>query len=263
VSGGSGRLAGKRAVVTGAASGLGYAMATAFLREGASVLITDVDAARGEAAAGELGCGFMAQDVAGEEGWRAVMARMSTDHGGLDVLVNNAGYGPMTEGVTPEDADLALTRRIFAVNFDGTLLGCKHAIAAMKSAGGAIVNISSIAALVPVPFITAYGAAKEAVRHLTQSVALHCAQQGYAIRCNSIHPGQIRTPMHVEGMRALAALQGVEEGEIEQAMRARIPMGDYGQPEDVALAAVYLASDESRHVTGDRILVDGGMLLSN
>ncbi|MEM8662462.1 MAG: SDR family oxidoreductase, partial [Pseudomonadota bacterium] len=178
-------------------------------------------------------------------------------------LVNNAGFADAGLGELLEDIDIAAARRVFEVNVDGTLLGCKHAIRHMKSRGGSIINMSSVGALVPVPFIAAYGASKAAVRHLTQSVALYCAEQGYAIRCNSIHPGQIRTPMHDQLVVATAHALNVSADESEAGFLSRIPMGVFGQVEDVAAAALYLASDESRHVTGDRMLVDGGMMLSN
>jgi len=263
VSASNGRLAGRVAVVTGGAGGLGRAIAARFVAEGAEVTVTDVDRARGEATAAEIGARFRYQDVTDEAGWADLMANLKSEGHRLDVLVNNAGYAPVDRGLTPEDLDLETTEAIFRVNFNGTLLGCKYAIAAMKSDGGAIVNLSSIAALVPVPFITAYGAAKAAVRHLTTSVALHCAEQGYRIRCNSIHPGQIRTPMHDALVSRIAEREGASRSDVEAMFRAKIPTGAFGREEDVAAAALFFASDESAHVTGDRILVDGGMMLSN
>lgn len=259
----SGRLAAKRALVTGAASGLGRAIARSFAREGAEVIITDINESAGQATAEELGLRFMAQDVTDEAQWAALFTTIEDDSGPVDILVNNAGFADAGLGTLLEDIDLENTRKIFNVNFDGTLLGCKYAIRHMRQRGGSIVNMSSIAGLLPVPFIAGYGAAKAAVRHLTQSVALYCAQQGYPIRCNCIHPGQIRTPMHDRLVSATAAQHGITEQQAEAGFLTQIPTGEFGREEDVANAALYLASDESRHVTGDRMLVDGGMLLSN
>ena len=262
-SGAAGRLAGKTALVTGAARGLGRAIASRFIDEGADVVITDIDSEAGEATARALGAVFQRQDVSDEQRWEQLMATFGERGQSLDVLVNNAGYAPVDGGLNPENIDLDQARKIFDVNVYGTVLGCKYGIQSMKADGGSIVNLSSIAGLVPVPFITAYGAAKAAVRHLTTSVALYCAQQGYRIRCNSIHPGQIRTDMHSELLAETARQQGASVRDVEDAFRQLIPMGEYGDAEDVADAALFLASDESRHVTGDRILVDGGMMLSN
>jgi len=257
----AGRLAGKVALVTGGANGLGAAIGAAFAREGASVVLSDVDTRAGQETAERLGALFLPHDVGDEAAWAGTMARIVAHHGRLDVLVNNAGCAPVERGLTPEDVDLEQTRRIFRVNFEGALLGCKHAIGAMKVHGGSIVNMSSVAALQPVPFITAYGAAKAAVLHLTRSVALHCARAGYRIRCNAVHPGQIRTSMHTELLLATAATQGIGFDEAEEGFRRLIPSGEYGRPEDVAAAVLFLAGDESAHVTGDRIVVDGGMTL--
>lgn len=259
----SSRLAGKTAVVTGGASGLGRAMAARFVAEGARVVITDINAGAGVEVATAIGAQFIAQDVVDEGQWEALFRELGDEGLSPDILVNNAGFADAGLGVLFEDIDIDEVRRIYTVNFEGTLLGCKHAIRNMKSRGGAIINMSSIGALVPVPFIAAYGASKAAVRHLTQSVALYCAQQGYRIRCNSIHPGQIQTPMHNRLVAATALQHGVTPKQAEAQFRSLIPLGEFGQVEDVAHAAVYLASDESRHVTGDRILVDGGMMLTS
>ncbi|RMF07908.1 MAG: SDR family oxidoreductase, partial [Alphaproteobacteria bacterium] len=142
-------------------------------------------------------------------------------------------------------------------------LGCRAAIPAIKRAGGgSIINMSSIAALVATPFLTAYGASKASVRQLTMSVAMHCAQTGTRIRCNSVHPGQIRTPMHDALIREVAAKQGISQDEASAAFLSRIPMGEYGEPDDIAYAVLYLASDESKHVTGAQLVVDGGMQIA-
>lgn len=257
------RLAGRTALITGAASGLGYAIAETYAREGARVIITDINKEGGEQAAETLQAEFHYQDVAVEAEWSDLAERIRKENGRLDILVNNAGYGGAGPGHTPEDVDLEETRKTFRINFEGTLLGCKYGIMLMKEHGGSIINISSVAALVPVPFITGYGAAKAAVRHLTRSVALYCAQQGYAIRCNSIHPGQIRTAMHTGLLEITAQQQEAAFEQAEAQFRSLIPTGEFGKPEDVADAALFLAGEESRYVTGDRILVDGGMMLTN
>lgn len=257
------RLEGKFAIVTGAASGLGLGIAQRFSAEGAQVLITDIDDGAGNKAAAEAGARFFNQDVTDEAQWMDLFEMLAVEGVRPDILVNNAGFSQAGVGVLLEDLDIQQAKRIFDVNFDGTLMGCKHAIRAMKAHGGTIINMSSIGGLVPVPFIAVYGASKAAVYHLTQSVALYCAQQGYGIRCNSIHPGQIQTAMHNQLVEATAGQQGVSIDEAEAGFRSIIPSGEFGRVEDVAAAALYLASDESRHVTGDRMLVDGGMMLTS
>jgi len=258
------RLHGKRAVVTGGAKGIGRAIVERFLEEGASVLLTDIDEDAGADAARALGADFMKQDVGDEASWPALMSEMRTKFGGLDVLVNNAGLGDLAKGNSPEDTSLEDWRRIFRVNAEGVFLGCRAAIPIMaESGGGSIVNLSSLAALVPTPFITAYGASKAAVLQLSKSIALHCAQQGYKIRCNTIHPGQITTPMHDGLIRDIAAGAGAPEEAVRADFLSRIPTGEFGQTRDIANAALFLASDEARHMTGEQMVVDGGMLLTN
>lgn len=257
------RLAGKTAIVTGGATGLGLGIAQRYIEHGATVIITDINVQAGEQAAGKLGARFIAQDVTDENSWEALFAALTDEGARASVLVNNAGFADAGLGELFEDIDVAAAKKIFEVNFDGTLLGCKHAIRHMKQGGGSIINMSSIAAMVPVPFIAAYGASKAAVRHLTQSVALYCAQQGHRIRCNSIHPGQIRTAMHDRLVEATAIQNGITAAAAEAGFLGMIPMGEFGQVEDIANAALYFASDESKHVTGDRILVDGGMMLTS
>ncbi|MDO8861305.1 glucose 1-dehydrogenase [Haliea sp. E1-2-M8] len=257
------RLAGKTAIVTGGASGLGLGIAQRYIEHGASVIITDINIKAGEQAAAKIGARFIAQDVTVESSWEALFTALTDEDIHANVLVNNAGFADAGLGVLFEDIDVSQVKKIFTVNVDGTILGCKHGIRHMKRDGGSIINMSSIAAMVPVPFIAAYGASKAAVRHLTQSVALYCAQQHYRIRCNSIHPGQIRTAMHDRLVDATAEQNGITAAEAEAGFLSMIPMGEFGQVEDIANAALYFASDESKHVTGDRILVDGGMMLTS
>jgi NAD(P)-dependent dehydrogenase (short-subunit alcohol dehydrogenase family) len=255
-----GRVSGKVAIVTGGASGLGEAIARMLVREGAKVTVTDVQIDKGKALADELGCRFLGQDVSSEPRWQEVIETVEEDDGALHILVNNAGVGDALDAVSPEDTRLEDWQRIHKINSEGVFLGCRTAIPAMKrSGGGSIINMSSIAALVATPFLTAYGASKAGVRQFTMSVALHCAQTRTGIRCNSVHPGQIRTPMHDALIRDTAAKQGITEEEASAAFSSMIPMGEYGEPDDIAYAVLYLASDESKHVTGTQIVVDGGM----
>jgi 3(or 17)beta-hydroxysteroid dehydrogenase len=249
----AGRLAGKAAFITGGASGLGRAMATAFAAEGARVAIADIDAARGREAARSIGerAIFLGHDVTDEEQWIANLAEAARVFGRLDTLVNNAGIG--TRG-SVETTTLAEWRRIHAVNLDGPFLGCKHAIPRIAAAGGgAVVNISSVAGLIGARDSAAYCASKGGLRLLTKSVALHCAHRRNGVRCNSIHPVYTETPM-VEEM--LAASRDPQK--MREAMAAMIPLGRLGTPEELAAMAVYLVSDEARFVTGAEFVFDGG-----
>jgi 3(or 17)beta-hydroxysteroid dehydrogenase len=249
----AGRLAGKAAFITGGASGLGRAMATAFAAEGARVAIADIDAARGREAARSIGerAIFLEHDVTDEEQWIANLAEAARVFGRLDTLVNNAGIG--TRG-SVETTTLAEWRRIHAVNLDGPFLGCKHAIPRIAAAGGgAVVNISSVAGLIGARDSAAYCASKGGLRLLTKSVALHCAHRRNGVRCNSIHPVYTETPM-VEEMLAASR----DPRKMREAMAAMIPLGRLGTPEELAAMAVYLVSDEARFVTGAEFVFDGG-----
>lgn len=259
----TGRLQGKRAVVTGGANGIGFAIASRFAQEGASVLLTDINRNAAEKASQELGVPYLVQDVSQEDGWRKMLGQVQERFAGLDVLVNNAGVGDLSGSDSPESTTLDDWRRIFQVNAEGVFLGCRQAIPLMAKQGGSIINISSIAALVPTPFITAYGASKAAVLQLSRSVALYCAQNGYKIRCNTIHPGQISTPMHDKLMSDTARLAGAAFEDVRGDYLSRIPLGEFGDPLDIANAALFLASDEAKHVTGAQLVVDGGMQLIN
>jgi NAD(P)-dependent dehydrogenase (short-subunit alcohol dehydrogenase family) len=249
------RLAGKVCVVTGGASGIGHAIASRFHAEGAVVILTDIDEAAGDAAAAAIGCRFLPLDVREEAHWQRLAAAVPV----ADVVVNNAGVtgfenGPVSHD--PEHATLADWRAVHHVNLDGTFLGCRYAIGAMKTAGtGAIINISSRSGLVGIPLAAAYAASKAAVRNHSKSVALYCAQQGWRIRCNSVHPAAILTPMW-EPMLAGAP----DRDERMRALVADTPLKRFGLPEEVAAIAVLLASDEATYVTGTEISVDGGLL---
>jgi len=248
-----GRLEGKAAFITGGASGLGRAMAAAFTAEGAMVAIGDIERARGKEVAEAIGRSalFLEHDVTDEAQWIANLAEASRVFGHVDTLVNNAGVGIRGN---VENTSLADWRRVNAVNLDGPFLGCKHAIPLIaKAGGGAIINISSVAGLIGARDSAAYCASKGGVRLLTKSVALHCAHRRNGVRCNSIHPVYTATPM-VEQMLAEAR----QPEKMLEAMKTMIPLGRLGTPEELAVMAVYLASDEARFVTGAEFVFDGG-----
>ncbi|NTX34956.1 glucose 1-dehydrogenase [Myxococcus sp. CA033] len=251
------RVEGKVALITGAAGGLGSASARMLAREGAKVVVTDraSQEALGREVAASLGEGmglFLPLDVTREEDWIRAIDTTLEQFGRLDVLVNNAGLGIPKD---VENLSLEEWRLVHAVNLDGTFLGCKHGIRAMRQCGarGSIINISSLAGLIGVPTLPAYGSAKGAVRMFTKSVALHCAQQGYGIRCNSIHPTFVETTM----VKALMEASGMPD-KAREGMRRSIPLGHLGEPDDIAHAVVYLASDESKLMTGSEFVLDGG-----
>jgi 3(or 17)beta-hydroxysteroid dehydrogenase len=248
-----GRLEGKAAFITGGASGLGRAMAVAFAAEGASVAIADIDRRRGREVAEAIGKNalFLEHDVTSEAQWIANLAEAMGHFGRIDTLVNNAGIGVRGN---VETTSLADWRRVNAVNLDGPFLGCKHAIPLIaKAGGGAIINISSVAGLIGARDSAAYCASKGGVRLLTKSVALHCAHRRNGVRCNSIHPVYTDTPM-VEQMLA----ESRQPEKMLDAMKAMIPLGRLGTPEELAAMAVYLVSDEARFVTGAEFVFDGG-----
>lgn len=258
----AGRLEGKVALVTGAARGIGRATAEAFAREGARVVLSDVREAEGRAAAGAIGgaAEFARLDVREEGDWEAAVGGIVARHGRLDVLVNNAGVTGFEGGAAPHDpenASLEDWRAVHRVNLDGVFLGCRAAIRAMRPAGtGSIVNVSSRSGMVGIPGASAYASSKAAVRNHTKSVALYCAEQGLAIRCNSVHPAAVLTPLW-------EPVLGDPGPEREARMRAfvrDVPLGRWGGAEEVAAMIVYLASDESAYVTGAELTIDGGLL---
>ncbi|WP_129649578.1 SDR family oxidoreductase [Peristeroidobacter agariperforans] len=254
------RLSTKVALVTGGASGLGRAIAARLIADGARVVITDVQASVGEATATELKCDFILQDVTDEGSWRDAMQFLQKRHQGLHILVNNAGILGPGDRVSPESTSLEDWRRIFAVNVEGVFLGCRAAIPVIAgSGGGSIVNISSIAGLLATPFATAYGASKAAVRQLTKSVAQHCVEKRLRIRCNSVHPNNVRTQMWERRAIECAHSRGVSIDVILKEDQAVVPMGDFTRPEDIAAAVSFLACEQdSRHITGAKLVVDGG-----
>ncbi|MCF6328491.1 MAG: SDR family oxidoreductase [Henriciella sp.] len=249
------RLQDKTALITGAARGIGKAIAQAFASEGARVIITDIDDTLGQQTAAAIGARYEHLDVSREADWQAIAAAIPA----LDILVNNAGITGFESGETvhdPENATLASWHAVHAVNLDGTFMGCRYAIKAMKDKGaGSIINISSRSGLVGIPGAAAYASSKAAIRNHTKSVALYCAQNGWNIRCNSVHPAAILTsiwePMLGDGPDREAKMA---------ALVADTPMKRFGQPEEVAAVCVMLASDEASYMTGAELTLDGGLL---
>ena len=249
-----GRVAGKVALITGGASGLGLATAKLMAAEGAKIVVTDIQKDKGPAAAKEIGGDalFLEHDVTSETRWQEVVAETERKFGKLNVVVNSAGIG--TEG-TIEDTSLADFRKMMAINVEGVFLGCKYGIAAMKkhNEASSIVDISSVAGLVSGYQMCAYSASKGAVRLMSKSVALHCARAGYNIRCNSVHPAFISTPM-VEA--PLAAAEDPDKA--RKRLLRMVPIGRIGEANDIGYMILYLASEESKFVTGAEMVVDGG-----
>ena len=241
------RLADKIAFVTGAASGLGAAIARAYVAEGASVVIADIDDEAGAALAAELGnARFVHLDVTSEESWGAAIATCDA----IDVLVNNAG---ITTLGSIEECTVAQFRHELDIDVLGVFMGIQAALPKMKAKGGSIINMSSLAGISASANLVVYNAAKAAVTLMTKSCALHFAQMGYGIRCNSIHPGAIHTPI-IDKVLA----QSDDPEALYQSFVATHPIARLGKPEEIAAIAVYLASDESAFATGAEFRIDGG-----
>lgn len=249
-----GRVQGKVALVTGAASGIGLATAQLLLDEGAEIVLTDLEKCRSTPGIAALAqrARFLGLDVTDEKNWISVADAVVSKFGRLDILVNCAGRALLKD---IEATTLEEWRALLAVNLDGTFLGCKHAVRVMKNrGGGSIVNMSSVAGLVGAGNLAAYSASKGGVRLLTKSVALHCARKGYNIRCNSVHPSFVDTPL----LKTM-----VESARDPQKMQANVeraaPLGRLALPIEVARMIVFLASDESAFTTGAEFVVDGGL----
>lgn len=253
----TGRVKGKVALVTGGASGLGKSTAELLVAEGARVAVTDIDEAAGRAVVDRVNASsaasaiFLRHDVTDEDQWKSVLGDVTESFGGLHILVNNAGIS-LTRNV--EELELEEWRRVHAVDLDSVFLGCKHAIKDIAvSGGGSIVNISSIAGIIAGHNMAAYNSAKAAVRHLSKSVALHCARKGYNIRCNSVHPAFVDTPILDEHRERFGAEEALRK------LGRQVPLGRVGLPVEVAYGILYLASDESTFTTGSELIIDGGI----
>lgn len=253
----AGRVEGKVALVTGGASGIGRGCAERLAQEGARVLVTDIQDHLGEEVARSLGADavYLRHDVTDEDAWIRVIGAARERFGRLDVLVNNAGIGL---GCPVTDMALDDWRRQTAVNLDGVFLGVKHALPLMRAGGGgSIVNISSVAGLMGAPNLAGYCATKGGVRLFTKAVAMECAALKDGVRVNSVHPGVIETPIWTT---VVGGQPGVNEPPDLDAMTSVfVPLGVKGFPADIAQGVLWLASDESRYVTGAELVIDGGL----
>jgi NAD(P)-dependent dehydrogenase (short-subunit alcohol dehydrogenase family) len=251
------RVAGKKAFVTGAARGIGRACARMLVQHGARVALADIDVAGAEAAARDINAATpgaamaVALDVTDAARWQAALARAHAGMGGLNVLVNNAGI--CIPG-SIEDLDLEQWNRTIDVDLTSVFLGCRAALPLMRDhAPGSIVNISSISGLIAGHNLAAYNAAKAGVWLVTKSIALHAARKGYDIRANSVHPTFIDTDM-------VDAVVGTgDPAAMREKLARQVPLGRIGTTDDVAFAVLYLASDESRFMTGAELKLDGGI----
>ncbi len=250
----TGRLENKVAIVTGGAMGLGAADAKLFANEGAKVVLTDVAEDEGQKLANEIGATFMQQDVTDEERWKEVIAETIKLHGKLDILVNNAG---IVEVGDPENQTTEEYRKTMAVHMDSTFFGCKYSIPVMaETGGGSIVNMCSIASVQGESYVAAYCAAKGAIEAYTRAVAVHCGLKKNGVRCNSIHPSGIATPMVASVPEKMDAKFGASPNQ-------DAPVSKTGEPMDIAYAALYLASDESKFMNGAQLRVDNAMSVAS
>tara|TARA_Y100001936_G_scaffold219261_1_gene232500 strand:- start:127 stop:894 length:768 start_codon:yes stop_codon:yes gene_type:complete len=251
------RVNGKVAIVTGAASGLGFAAAQKLLNEGSKVILTDINKdildTMDERLSGFSSSQFKTyhHDVSSEESWKEVIDRSELDFEGINILINSAG---ISLGADIVSTDFEVWKKVHEVNLDSVFLGCKYAIPIMAKYGpGSIINLSSISGIVAGWNTAAYNSSKAGVRHLTKSVALYCAKKGYDIRCNSIHPAFVNTPI-LDPLK-----QAFGEEKAVQKLARQIPINRIGEPDDVAHAIIYLASEESKFMTGTEIVLDGGL----
>ncbi|MBV1879037.1 MAG: glucose 1-dehydrogenase [Pseudomonadales bacterium] len=263
------RVAGKIAIITGGARGLGAASAKRLAEEGAAVMLTDLREELGQqtvAAINEAGgkAAFMKHDTAKEDQWIEVLQATQTQFGGVDILLNNAGIGT---GGRIDKMKLSDWQHLMSINMDGVFLGMKHCIPAMREraskweGGGTIINISSIMGFIGAVGSTSYCASKGGVRIATKAAALECAKLGFNIRVNSIHPGYMETEGLQSAMRAIAKTSGDEAKEAaRQDMINSTPIGRLGKPKDIANGVLFLASDDASFVTGTELVIDGGVL---
>jgi len=257
------QVEGKIALVTGGASGIGAAVAELLGREGASVVVTDIDELKGPELVARIKenghhATFLQQDVTSEPRWIEIMAEIETRHGRLDILVSNAGIGIAVPSIT--EMSLADWRRQTAINLDGVFLSVKHGLPLMRrNGGGSVIMMSSLAGLRGAAGLAGYCATKGGVRLFAKAVALECATAGDGIRVNSVHPGIIDTP--IWGKIPTEAAGRGQNAPIDPEERAKVavPLGRAGQAEEIAAGVLYLASDASRYVTGTELVIDGGM----
>jgi NAD(P)-dependent dehydrogenase (short-subunit alcohol dehydrogenase family) len=255
----AGRVRGKVALVTGGASGIGRGCAEKLAAEGATVVVTDLQDIKGEEVVEAIAkaggkASYLHHDVTDEDAWAGVIAKVKAEHGRLDILVNNAGIGLAASVL---DMPLADWKRQIAVNLDGVFLGTKHAIPLMRDGGGgSIVNMSSVAGLKGSPTLAGYCATKGGVRLFTKAVAMECANAKDGVRVNSVHPGIIETPIWLTVMPQGGANAPPD---LDAVSAMAVPLGVKGYPEDIANGVLWLASDDSRYVTGAELVIDGGL----
>ena len=256
------RVAGKIALITGGASGIGRGCAERLAEEGAHVVITDIQDELGtETASAIVAAGgsaeYLHHDVTSEDAWIGVISHVQSAQGALHILVNNAGIGIASAIV---EMSLDDWQRQQAINLDGVFLGLKHGIPLIRdSGGGSIINISSVAGIKGAPGLSAYNATKGGVRLLTKGVALECAQARWNVRVNSVHPGTINTPIWTTEGALRMAEEGSNRVDIETMAELGVPTGQVGQPRDIANGVLFLASDESSYMTGTELVIDAGM----
>jgi 3(or 17)beta-hydroxysteroid dehydrogenase len=257
------RLSGKVALISGGAGGIGGATAALMVKEGAKVVIADL-AKNGPEIAKGAGADFVSLDVTSESQWERAVAETVANYGGIHILVNAAGIEGDQKNNSLMTTSLEEWRRVHAVNLDGTFLGCQKVMPVMeRQKQGSIINISSIVSFFPMPFNCAYGSSKAAVQHLTKSVAAWGSRNGNQIRCNSVHPGLIRTRMLLNIVAQRSPTPNDDgNAAAERLAKATLPLGALGAPDDVAQQILYLASDESSQVTGSEFRVDGGWSLN-
>ena len=255
------RVNNKIALVTGGSRGIGSATAQLLAKEGAKVIIADILDNEGKSLANSIGSNaeYMHLDVSNEQEWKRLVDKIKQKYGRLDILFNNAGIIGLSENLIPQDPEnesLESWGTIHKTNLDSVFLGCKYGISLMKDHGGSIINMSSRSGVVGIPTAVAYASSKAGIRNHTKSVALYCADKGYNIRCNSLHPGAILTPIW-------EPMLGDDKSQREKsiaAIGAGVPLGHMGEPIDVAYAVLYLGSDESKYITGIELTIDGGIL---
>lgn len=253
------RVKGKIALITGASRGIGAKTAEVLAVEGAIVIVTDILDDLGAKVAKNISGEYFHLDVSSEDEWNSLEKHIKNKYGKLDIIFNNAGITGLNEDLGPQDpenATLESWQHLHKINLDSVFLGCRMAIRLMKEKGGSIINMSSRSGVVGVPGAAAYASTKAAIRNHTKSVALYCADNKYNVRCNSVDPAAILTPIW----------DSMLDGDIKSrekaiaGIAAGIPLGHMGEPEDVAYAVLYLASDESKYITGTDITIDGGIL---